>query len=136
MHRTLRLICLLALLPGSALAFTAFNRHEVEPVGNGVFEVLNEVGSGAQQYWCGAGDYAIRVLGAGATQRVYLWRAKGPAQTRANRQSVQFSLTAPTGVDTTPGLSLSTKRVGDNMTAASAQNYCYDRVRDEPWLFP
>ncbi len=136
MRGIVRLGLCLAMLPGLAGAWTAFNRHEVQPVGGGVFEVLNEFGSGAQQYWCGAGDYAIRVLGTGATQRVYIWRAIGPASTVSGRKSVQFSLTPPPGADTTPGFSLSTRRVGDNMTAASAQNYCYDRLRDEPWLFP
>lgn len=38
----------LLLAPAQALAWWAWNRHEVLPVGGGVFEVIAEPGSGAQ----------------------------------------------------------------------------------------
>ena len=40
----------------------------------------------------------------------------------------------PAGADTSPGYSVSVKRVGDNMPASMAQNYCYDNTADEIWL--
>lgn len=120
------------LLPAVASAWTAWNRLEVQPLKNGVYEVISDVGSGPVQFWCGAGDYGMRVLGAGATQRIYIWEAIGPSVTRPGRKAVQFSLTPPPGADTSTGYSLTVKRAGDNITAAMAQNYCYDRLAGEP----
>ncbi|MCE8508716.1 hypothetical protein KBY22_06005 [Ruegeria pomeroyi] len=124
------------LLPGMAMGFQAFNRFEVYPVSKGVFEVVNRHGSAPKDFWCGAGDYAIRVLRTSATQRIYLWQAVGPAVTVKGRKGVQFSLQPPQGADTNPGYSISVKKVGDNMTASMAQNYCYDRLTDDFWLRP
>lgn len=131
---TLILALATALAPGWASAWWAYNRHEVLPVSNGVFEVVSEVGSGAQQFWCAAGDYAYRALGAAAAQRIYIVRAIGPSQTRPGRKSVQFSLVPPPGADTEPRLSLSVKAVGDNLRAAAAQQYCFGNGYEDPFL--
>jgi len=128
------LTVLLVLVPGWVGAWRAINRHEVYPVSDTVFEVLNEVGSGPVDYWCGAGDFARHVMGTPATQRIYIWRAIGPSATRQGRKSVQFSLTAPQGADTTPGLSLSVKHAGDNLTSALAYQYCLGNNRFDPFL--
>ena len=77
---------LLVALPGAALAWRAANGHHVHDLGGGVFEVVGRVGSGAQEYWCGAGDYAIAVLGAAAAQRVYIWRPLGASATERGAQ--------------------------------------------------
>ena len=67
----------------------------------------------------------IGILRTKATQRIYIVRAyeKGV-------RTVQFSLTPPDGVDTTPGYSITVKRVGENMSAGSAQGYCFDNFLD------
>ncbi|WP_425043169.1 hypothetical protein [Primorskyibacter sp. S87] len=124
----------LFLAPSSALAWWAFNRHQVEPVGNGVFEVVAEVGSAPKDFWCGAGDYAIRVLRTSATQRIYIWKAIAPSTIRQGRKGVQFALQPPPGADTSTGYSLTVKREGDNLNAAMAQGYCYDRRAEDLWL--
>ncbi|MCV2891063.1 RraA family protein [Ruegeria aquimaris] len=124
------------LAPGMALAFQAFNRFEVYPVSKGVIEVVNRNGSAPKDFWCGAGDYAIRVLRTSATQRIYLVRPVGPAVTVQGRKGVHYALQPPPGVNTTPGYSVSVKVVGDNMTASMAQNYCYDRLEEDFWLRP
>ena len=128
------LLAVLVLMPGLANAWRAMNRHEVYPVSDTVFEVLNEVGSGGVDYWCGAGDFARQVMGTAAAQRIYIWRGIGPSETRAGRKSVQFSLTAPQGADTTPGLTLSIKHVGDNMTSALAYQYCLGNDPFDPFI--
>ncbi|MFT7597004.1 MAG: hypothetical protein ACI8R4_004347 [Paracoccaceae bacterium] len=128
------LTALLALTPGWANAWRGINRHEVYPVSDTVFEVLNDVGSGAVDYWCGAGDFARQVMGTPAAQRIYIWRGIGPSATRQGRRSVQFSLTPPPDADTTPGLSLSVKKVGDNMTSALAYQYCLGHDRFDPFF--
>jgi len=125
---------LLAMIPGWANAWWAVNRTEVYPVSDTVFEVLNVVGSGAVDYWCGAGDFARQVIGTPAAQRIYIWRAIGPSETRPRRKSVQFSLTPPPGADTTPGLSLSIRQAGDNMTSALAYQYCLGNNPFDPFL--
>ena len=116
---------LLALLPDPALAWRAINRTEVNPVRKGVFEVIPHGRSGAQQFWCGAGDYARVVLRVAATQRVYIWRAIGPSETRPGAKSVQFALSPPPGKENyKPGYSLSVKAEGDSLDAFTAQRYC------------
>lgn len=120
--------------PLQAEAWRAWNRHEVLPVSEGVWEVVNEVGSGAQDYWCGIGDFATRALKAGATQRIYITRGIGPAVNRAGHKSVQFSLTPPAGVSLEPRISLNVKVVGDNLNTATARGYCFDRIEER--LFP
>ncbi|MGR3760165.1 hypothetical protein ACUXV3_08520 [Roseobacteraceae bacterium NS-SX3] len=122
------------LLPAAAAAWTAWNRHEVFPVAKGVWEVVSEVGSGAQDYWCGIGDYAISQLRTRATQRIYIWRGVGPSITRPGRRAVQFSLVPPAGADTSVGISLGVKRAGDNLNAATARGYCYDFFDRDPFF--
>jgi len=67
----------------------------------------------------------MRHLGVGATQRVYLWAALGPSQTVAGKKAVQFSLSVPPSGPAPQSYSLSVKAVGDSLTAAAAQKYCF-----------
>ncbi|WP_146344052.1 hypothetical protein [Falsiphaeobacter marinintestinus] len=124
MLRKLCLALVVASLPGSVLAFIALNRMEVVPMQGGVFEVIGRVGSGAADYWCGAGDYATVQLRAKATQRVYMWSEVGPSQTRSGKTAIQFSLSVPPSGAAESSYSLSMKRIGDNMRVSQAQNYC------------
>ena len=109
------------------------NRHEVFPVSDTVWEVVSEVGSSAADYWCGAGDFAQRVLGTPAAQRIYIWKAIGPSVTRPGRKAVQFSLTPPPGADTSTGYSLTVRRAGDNLARHAAVQYCYQFDGDDIW---
>lgn len=101
------------------------NQTVVTPLDNGVIQVKAAGSSTAVAYWCGVGDYAIRTLRTKATQRIYVSRAY-----ERGERTVLFTLTPPEGADTNPGYSVTVKRVGENMTAASAQNYCYDNILD------
>jgi len=105
-------------------------RNDVTEVEKGIYEVVSYGTSAPVSYWCGIGDYAIRTLRTKATQRIYLWKAYGPSVSRPGKKGAQFSLTPPEGVDTTPGYSVTVKTVGDNMSAGSAQGYCYDNFID------
>jgi len=120
----------LAATSANADIWRAVNQHEVAALKGGGFEVISEVGAGAADYWCGAGDYVRRRLGARGTQRIYISRALGPSVARPGKSSVQFVLTPPPGADTSTRLSLSVKAVGDNLSAAMAQQYCYG---DDPF---
>jgi len=113
-------------LPQPASAWWALNRHEVLPVSQDRFEVVSRVGSGPRQFWCGAGDFVYRNLSAPGVTRVYIVEPIGASKTRPGKKAVTFSTTPPENVDKSPGYSLSVKAVGDNLSAASAQQYCYE----------
>jgi hypothetical protein len=128
------LVAVLAMVPGWGAAWRALNWHEVFPISETEFEVVSRVGSGAADFWCGAGDFARSKLGAGATQRIYIWRAIGPSVTRPGKKAVQFSFSPPPGANVTPGYSLSVKAVGDNLTSAAAFQYCLGQDPFDPFL--
>lgn len=75
-----------------------FQTHEgtrVNPVSADVFEVIARPGNEVNQFWCGAGEYARRALGAPPNARVYVVRAAGRAETMDAPSAVQFSLNSP-----------------------------------------
>lgn len=119
--------------PSLGFAWWAMNRHEVFPVSDTVWEVVSEVGSSAADYWCGAGDFAQRVMGTPAAERIYMWRGIGPSVNRPGKNAIQFSLTPPPGADTTPRLSLSLNAPGDNLARHSAVQYCYQLDGPDIW---
>ncbi|WP_233145712.1 hypothetical protein [Phaeobacter sp. 22II1-1F12B] len=125
----------LILIPEAGQAWRSFNRQEVLPVSEGVFEVVNDVASSAADFWCSAGDYAYREMRTEAVQRVYIWRGIGPSVNRPGKKAVQFSLTPPEGVSTEPGYTLSVKAEGDNMRAGSAQQYCFGNGPEDPGIW-
>ncbi len=127
----LALAAVIAVSPTWAAAWWSFNRHEVFPVSDGVFEVVSRVGSAPSDYWCSAGDYAQRVLKLPAADRIYIWRGIGSSVNRPGARAVQFSPTPPAGADTTPRLSLSIKTPGDNLARHAAVAYCHEGRADD-----
>ncbi|QBF31219.1 hypothetical protein [Thalassococcus sp. S3] len=129
-----------ALLPISASAFRADNYMRVNPVGPATFEVINRPGKGPSDFWCAAGDFVRGRLSVPSNQRVYIVRGRGPSQTEPGRSAVIFSLQPPAGVDTVAAaqsITLSTDRIGDNLSVALAVQYCLDlRDSDDPFTFP
>ncbi|MDA7967076.1 hypothetical protein [Ruegeria sp.] len=115
----------LAQAVGIGVRFGLVNQTEVTPLENGVIQVKAAGSSAPVAYWCGVGDYAMRTLRTKATQRIYVSRAY-----ERGARTVLFTLTPPPGADTDPGYSVTVKRVGENMSAASAQRYCYDNTLD------
>lgn len=124
LKRSLLAVALIGAMPNTALAYRAPNNNVVTPVSDSVFEVVGRVGTSAADFWCGAGDYALRFLDARPGQRIYVVREMGPSVTSNRRSAVHFSLSPPEGADTRTGLILSVKRQGENIPAAMAQNYC------------
>lgn len=123
----------LAVIPTWGMAWWAFNRHEVFPVSDTVWEVVARVGTSAADYWCGAGDYAQRVMGVPAASRIYIWKPVGPSVTRPGHKAVQFSLSPPPGADTSTGYSLTVKRAGDNLARHMAVQYCFQLDESDIW---
>ena len=128
------LVLTTAIFSVPADAWRARNLHQVNVVSPTVFEVVGRPGSGAADYWCGAGDYVRHLLRMPAVQRVYIWRAIGPSVGQSGRKAVQFSLSPPEAKVAPPGYSLSVKAVGDSLTAASAFQYCLDNDRFDPFF--
>ncbi|MCR9126803.1 MAG: hypothetical protein NXH82_11830 [Rhodobacteraceae bacterium] len=130
---TLRLLaaCICALATAApAWAYRAENYHLVNPVGPETFEVIGRAGSGPTQYWCAAGDYALRVLGAAPQTRIYITGPVGPSATRPGARAVTFSLAAPDTV-APQRYDLSVRRTGDALSAIFARQYCLEnRVID------
>lgn len=129
------LAVLMVLIPVVASALHGFNRLKVYAVSKSEFEVVGEVGSGAANYWCGAGDHVRNYLRMPVVTRIYIWKAIGPSLSTRGRKAVQFSLSPPENVSTSPGYSLSVKAVGDNMTAAAAYQFCIDDIDDDSLLW-
>ena len=110
----------------SSASFTGRNGIRVAPVDNTVFEVILRRSGGGAQYWCGAADYARRVLKVGWSSKIYIARGLGPSVTSNRRSAVHFTVD-PGAAGVTPippSLSLNALKVGDNMSVQNANNYC------------
>lgn len=127
MLRALPLALGLALGCGPASAWRAENRLEVNPLPGGGFEAVGRSGSGTADYWCAAGDYALRELGAAGTRRIYVTRARGASQTTTRKSAVQFALDLPAGTPPRDGILLTVRHAGASLSVAVALNYCLDR---------
>lgn len=112
---------MLALLAGPALAFTAENGLIVAPEGQDGFTVPWRGKAGPSDFWCAAGDYAVRVLGVPVTTPVY--RASEPP--RRSGEGVRFTLDA-TQAASSSGLAFHWPP-GPAVSAGFAQSFCGER---------
>ncbi len=116
MFRLALIASLLAAAP--AQAFIASNGLVVEAEGADTFYVPYRGQSGAPSFWCAAGEYAQRKLGAGGTD--LLWRLSEPP--RRSGQGIRFSLN-PAGHASSTGLFSFGSKDG-SLTVAFAQRLC------------
>ena len=116
---------------GFGVGFGAVARLQVNPLpGKGNFEVIEGPSTGAQRFWCEAGNHAIR-LGAGAADRMYILYPLGKARSQKNRYGVGFTINPTKEVldqANRPGYggnySVSVKRVGYNLSIGHARGFC------------
>lgn len=123
------LVTLAMLAPTVAPAFNARNNLKVAETKPSVFEVVGRPGTSPRNYWCAAGDFVVRTAPA-PKARVYLVRGPGPSISQPGRKAVQFT-TDPRAAgiaSTEPSMSVSVTAVGDNMSAAEAQQFCYNNI--------
>lgn len=108
--------------PVSAQAFRAENRVVVTGKADGLFTIPSGNRYGARGAWCAAADYAIEVLGAKGTSRLYVRTARS-----ATSGPVTFGLTPG---DTTPVAVTSTGTAlqvpGSNLSVDHAFQFCHD----------
>jgi hypothetical protein len=86
---------------------------------NGV-AVFRRAGSEPRDYWCNAGDYASRTLGAGTGAALELVRPEGAPGGPSDRPSIGFRVVAGDG---TSG-SVTVSEVGERHTLAQTRAFC------------
>lgn len=113
--------------PGSASAFTSREGTRVNPVKDGVYEVVPRSGGHGRSYWCAAGDYAQRALKAPWDARIFVYRGLGASETSNRRSAVQFTLQAGLaggGSDSGQTGSVNSLARGDSRLVRDAYAYC------------
>lgn len=120
------LATLILCLPVPAEAFTGRRGTRVNPIATIGFEVIARTAGSSADYWCGAGEYAHRVVNAPWTTRIYVLRGRGPSVTTGRRSAVQFTLDpAAAGVVPQPqGLIVDLLAPGYSMQVQLAVTYC------------
>lgn len=99
-----------------AMALRTINGMEVRGTGPDTFSVIFDVSYGDSQYWCAAGDYAVRI-GLPSTTRIY--RTSPPPRKRG--QGIDFSTDPAKAVD--PGISIFGSP-DKGMSAGGARTLC------------
>ena len=117
-------LCLALAIP--AEAFTGGRGIRVNPMSGSSFEVIAPIGGPVDDYWCGASDYARRVLGAPWTAQIYLLRGRGPSATTNRRTAVQFTMDADAAPEEGQGQfqRYSLLNPGSHMSVQQAATYC------------
>ena len=114
-------------LAASSLSYGKYTtRYGLRGVGDASdasrFDILQNAGSGATDYWCAAGEYAIHKLGLTPTTRLYLVQPLGKG--RLGRNSIGFSSAPTSGGVSSNGLTMSMNKVGQNWTVSHARAVC------------
>jgi len=121
----------------AAEPYRAFNTLGVvpDPERPETFRVISRAHGGPADYWCAAGDYARRKLGAGVTARVYVLRPPGPSPVAFGRHAYTFTTSPPSDLvdGRRPGdrgrYSISLDEPGYNLSVAHARGFCADSLR-------
>lgn len=116
----------IGLYPQSGEAFSAGNGIKVYQINSSSFEVVPRSSGSTADFWCGASQYARRVLGAGWSDQIYVVRGRGPSEATNKRSAVQFTLTPEQA-----GLSVGRKgffttglKTGDYMSVQQGNAMC------------
>lgn len=120
------LSALILSFPDLAMAERVGRNMRAYPVDDAVFEVIARTAAASGAYWCGAADYAQRVLGAEWTAQIYVVRGRGPSVTTGRRTAVQFTLKAAAlGTPPRDRLVVVDRLVpGDHMSVQMAKTHC------------
>ncbi len=94
------------------------------------FEVLQKSPNGATDYWCAAGEYAMKRLGVSPASRVYLRKPSGPAEFREGRRSIGFTIAPSPSVQQAAAaqgqrFTKTMRNVGENWGAESSRSSCF-----------
>lgn len=101
------------------------NGIRAQAVSNSVFEIAPRGGSGVQEFWCGAGEYARRALGAKGGETLYVVGGIGQGQVINRKSTAQFSLLPPSQAQGASGRQGRWgPALGDSMTVSQARGRC------------
>lgn len=117
---------LILALPDVSAANASRHSIRVNPVSDGVFEVIARSGSG-YLFWCGAADHVQRVLRLPWNTSLYIYRGLGPSETTGRRSAVQFTLDPNLAAAAPAGGygSVNSLQAGDTMSVLRAHEYCF-----------
>ncbi len=123
----LLIVCLPAAATGQGIGFNLgfAPRLDVNPLSATEFEVIESDSAGAQDIWCAAARHTEMVLGK-RRGRLYVARARGPAQTVSGRAGVVFSTEPVPGAFTS--VSVSVREVGMNLPIFHALQFCRNHI--------
>ncbi|KIC07797.1 hypothetical protein RA19_21970 [Leisingera sp. ANG-M1] len=114
---------LLMAVPNNAAAYGSHHGVRVNPVSDAVFEVVGRGGNG-YLFWCGAADYAQRVLQVPWSSELHISRGLGTSETTGRRSAVQFTLDANLAPDGSLR-SVNSLQAGDRMSVQKAFEFCF-----------
>lgn len=121
-------IVLAGLLAGCGVEndyFRTTRGERVFALENGVFEVALMDQGYLPGYWCNAADYARRALGAGWSDRVYVYRGLGGGVVSGRAHSVLFTLTPPASPPPQGSIvRVNAFKTGQSLTVRSAESQC------------
>ena len=117
---------LMMALPDNSAAYGIRNSIRVNPVSDGIFEVIPRPVHG-YLFWCGAADYARSVLQVPWSSDLHVVRALGPSETTGRRSAVQFTLDASQAAAAPAGgyRSVNLLQAGDTMSVQEAFEFCF-----------
>ncbi|MFY0310170.1 hypothetical protein ACFMBG_09795 [Leisingera sp. D0M16] len=117
---------LMLALPDVSAANASRHSTRVNPVSDGVFEVIARTGNG-YLFWCGAADHVQRVLRLPWDSQLHIYRGLGPSETTGRRSAVQFTLDPSLAAAAPAGgyRSVNSLQAGDTMSLVRAHEYCF-----------
>jgi len=118
------LTALCLVLPIPAGAFNGRRDTRAFAIDDTTFEVIARTAGSADDYWCGASDYARRVLNAPWTAQIYVLRKRGPSVTTGRRTAVQFTLDAVPPQSQDQAQILNLMKPGNHLSLQLAAMYC------------
>lgn len=79
-------------LPAAAQEYRAVNTLYVNRVDKYVFEVIGRPSANREDYWCGAGDYVRRVIGAPWKTKIFVVSGISRGVTTGAKSAARFTL--------------------------------------------
>ena len=109
----------------TAQVWRAENWLLVAPLGQGNFEVIEDMGKGPRGIWCAAGSFAFHAMGLPRDARLYIETPRGPSVSGVGRIGVGFTAD-PSGLTPSTSYSLSTRVRGLSLPVHHAMQFCRD----------
>ncbi|WP_425092575.1 hypothetical protein [Tropicimonas sp. S265A] len=117
---------------GAASEFVAANKQRVVPasIEGAQMEVFSTAGAAGPQYFCAAGDYAVRRLEAGNSDRLVVVKGEAPSESRPRFRSVFFSVVPWQGErGGNSSINVQVDRPGEEMSVVVARKFCPPRFK-------